>query len=243
MPLAELVLTPSLGLSIAGAVLATAIIVILRDWRIILPALLAHYVFLAAIIAHITEPNIMWTGIATNAYAIVLPLAGLVVTAVLVITMLELEGWPRRKRREKSESLSLTTEARVAADAVAHAVFTQEHVLHFLTLIMCAAGAYAVAQVYPLIGNPYLDFTFFWLGLSGLFVLVFARNMLKIGLGLLIALSSVILLESVSPEAATIVSAAVFSAVAILIALVTASLCAVLRDRLGTISLDELRRS
>jgi hypothetical protein len=116
-------------------------------------------------------------------------------------------------------------------------------VLHFLTLIMCAAGAYAVAQVYPLIGNPYLDFTFFWLGLSGLFVLVFARNMLKIGLGLLIALSSVILLESVSPEAATIVSAAVFSAVAILIALVTASLCAVLRDRLGTISLDELRRS
>lgn len=244
LPLAQLVVVPSLAFGISGIIASIAMIVMVRDWRVSIPALLMHYVCLAAVIGHVAEPNIAWSGQPANSFAVVLPLAGISVCLVLGITMFELHGHQTGKKRPGVRRLSTSADPAPLQleDQPGHQSNVQEYLLRILALVIAGIGTYAASRAYPLVGNLPLDITLYWLVLSGLMVLIFGRDLLAIGLGLLVALSSVILLQSVSPEAATIVSAVASSAVIILVAFVVAYLCALLYQKSGGYSLEELRR-
>lgn len=244
LPLAQLVVIPSLAFGISGVIAAIALIVIVRDWRVTIPALLMHYVCLAAVIGHVGEPNVAWSGQPANSFALVLPLAGISACLVLGITMFELHGHQAGKERRVARRLGITPDMAPvqSEDDSGHQSNVQEYLLRILALAIAGIGTYAASRVYPLVGNLPLDVTLYWLVLSGLMVLIFGRDLLAIGLGLLVALSSVILLQSVSPQAATIVSAVASSAVIILVAFVVAYLCALLHQKSGGYSLEELRR-
>lgn len=244
LPLAELVVIPSLAFGISGVIASIAILVVVRDWRVTVPALFMHYVCLAAIIGHGAEPNVAWSGQPANSFAVVLPLAGLTVCLVLGITMFELHSrWPQKQSRTGVPGGPASGAPALLGEANSgHQANAQEYLLRVLALAIAGIGTYAASRVYPLVGSQPLDVTLYWLGLSGLMVLIFGKDLLAIGLGLLVALSSVILLQSVSPQAATVVSAAASSAVIILVAVVVSFLCALLQQKAGSYSLEELRR-
>lgn len=48
----------------------------------------------------------------------------------------------------------------------------------------------ALPRIYPIAPLLEVDFVWYWLGLTGLFTLVTANTLLKIGLGLLLSLAS-----------------------------------------------------
>lgn len=61
----------------------------------------------------------------------------------------------------------------------------------FWTLVLAALASVALPRLYP-IGTTYtIDFVWYWLGLVGLFTIVVAGNLLKVGLGLLLCVSSI----------------------------------------------------
>jgi hypothetical protein len=114
------------------------------------------------------------------------------------------------------------------------------YVVAFWALMLAALAALALPRLYP-IGRSYeIDFAWYWLGLAGLFTLVVAGDLLKIGLGLLLCASSIDLLYSAIATTVQVFPVALLNLMTIIPALVVAYLSGLLYGRLKTLELNEL---
>ena len=99
---------------------------------------------------------------------------------------------------------------------------------------MCIRDRYPIGTTYT------IDFVWYWLGLVGLFTIVVAGDLLKVGLGLLLCVSSIDVLYTAISSTVQVFPLALLGLLTIVLALVVAYLSGLLFGRLKTLELNEL---
>lgn len=232
----------SINWAIVGIALSGALILLVRDWRVTCTALLACYVCIALFLAQqqFITPDLRIGGMELSTTVLVKLITGFAATAILAITGLT---FSREYNLEDLDEFSLA-ELRRAARRAQRQQATEpfrlgDYVVPFWALVLASIASLALPRLYP-IGSNEVDFTWYWLGLVGLFTLVTASDTLKIGLGLLLCASSVDLLYTAISSTVQVFPLAMLGLMTIVLALAVAYLSGLLYGRLKTLELNEL---
>jgi hypothetical protein len=229
---------PVIGIALSGG-----IILLLRDWRVTFPALLLNYVFVALFLAQqqFLTPDLRLGNFAVSATVLVKLISGIAATAILTITALT---FSREYGLEELDEFSLAELRRAARRAqrqrAAEPFRFANYVVAFWALVLAALAALALPRLYPIHPNVAVDFVWYWLGLTGLFTLVVAGDLLKIGLGLMLCANSIDLLYTAIATTVQVFPVALLSLMTIVLALAVAYLSGLLYGRLKTLELNEL---
>jgi hypothetical protein len=238
------------NLVVIGIALSAGTVLLMRDWRISCPALLLNYIFLAIFLAQqrFLDPNVSAEVLGIGTIVVIKVVTGLAVTAILVLTALT---FSREYGLEDLDEFGLS-ELRRAARAAQRQRLNQlprldDYIVPFWAIVLALLASLTLPRIYPISAVRSVDFAWYWLGLTGLFTLATAGDLLKIGLGLLLCTSSIDLLYTAlvsGPQASGVgvVPLALLSLVTILLALVVAYLSGLLYGRLKTLELNELYR-
>jgi hypothetical protein len=232
-------LSVELGLWI-GFLICGGLLIVFRDWRVTLPALLGEYLLLAGLLLQFPErfmPRDMLIGsFSVSTLVLVKAATGLTVVGILAFTVTLRR---RVKPEESEESLDEITAARLrwAARRVARRAGRRfqlaTYLLTTLYLAVLIVATYALAILYPLARDPtlpessfwlYVDLIWYWLGLSGLFIVLFAHEVQEVSVGLLLCISSVDLLYVALSKSIGLLPIGLLSAISILLALGSAYL-------------------
>jgi hypothetical protein len=229
---------PTIGIALsAGAIL------LLRDWRLTVSALFLNYIFIVFFLTQqqFIQPDLTLLGMPISMTVLVKLIAGIAATAILAITALT---FSREYNLEDLDEFSLSELRRAARRAQRQSagdlLRLGDYVVPFWVLVLAALASLVLPRLYP-IGRSYtVDFAWYWLGLTGLFTLITASDLLKIGLGLLLCASSIDLLYTALASRVQLFPVALLSLVTIVLALVVAYLSGLLYGRLKTLDLGEL---
>ncbi|HMO58121.1 MAG TPA: hypothetical protein PKC19_12230 [Roseiflexaceae bacterium] len=233
---------PEINWTLLGIALSGGMILLLRDWRATVFSLLLNYLCVAVFLAQqqFITPDIEILGWAFSTTVLVKLITGLAATSILTITALT---FSREYNQEDLDEFSLAELRRAARRAqrerAAQPFHLSDYVVPFWSLVLIALASLALPRLYP-IGTNDVDFVWYWLGLTGLFTLVTANDLLKIGLGLLLVAGSVDLLYTAVSRTVQIFPLALLSLMTIVLALVIAYLSGLLFGRLKTLDLNEL---
>lgn len=236
-------------LPLIGIVVSAGVVLLFKDWRLTVPALLVNYVCLAFFLAQqlASVPNLLVEASVATLFTTKL-ITGVVITAVLSLTALT---FSQDYGLEDLDEFGLTELRRAARAAQQQQFINREafrlgdYTVPFWALLLALATSLTLPNIYPLAISQLADFAWYWLVLIGLFTLVTANDVLKIGMGLLLCISSIDLLYTVvitSPNArgVGVVPLGLLSLIGILLALATAYLSGLLFGRLKTLDLNEL---
>ncbi|MBK9943615.1 MAG: hypothetical protein U0Z44_16400 [Kouleothrix sp.] len=233
----------SINLPVLLVALSGALILLLRDWRITCSALLVNYIGVALFLAQqqFIKPDLQLGGLALSTTVLVKLITGGAATAILTITALT---FSREYNLEELDEFSLAELRRAARRAqsqrAAEPLRFSEYIIPFWTLMLAILASVALPRLYP-IGDTYtIDFVWYWLGLIGLFTMVVAGDILKIGLGLLLCIGSIDVLYTAISSSVQVFPLALLGLVAIVLALAVAYLSGLLYGRLKTLDLNEL---
>jgi hypothetical protein len=223
--------------------LSGALILLLRDWRLTFPALLINYLCVALFLAQqqFLKPDLQLGGLAVSTTVLVKLITGIAATVILTITALT---FSREYNLEDLDEFSLSELRRAARRAqrqrAAEPLRLADYVVPFWTLVLAVLASVALPRIYP-IGSTYtIDFVWYWLGLVGLFTMVVAGDLLKVGLGLLLCAGSVDVLYTAISSTVQVFPLALLGLVTIMLALAVAYLSGLLYGRLKTLELNEL---
>jgi len=228
--------------------LTAAAILLFRDWRITIPALLLNSITLALFLTRypFVTPDIDLFGLAVSSLVLVKLITGLAVALILTITALT---FSRDYGLENLDEFGLA-ELRRAARAAQRQRAAQppqlgDYVIPFWAGVLALLASLALPWIYPIGPSTEVDFVWYWLALTGLLTIATAGDLLKIGLGLLLCVSSIDLLYTalISTPAASglkVVPLTLLSLFNVLLALAVAYLSGLLYGRLKTLDLSEL---
>lgn len=238
----------SLNWPLIGIALSAGMVLLIRDWRISFSALLLNYICLALFLAQrqFLDPNLAPSVLGVSTIVMIKLITGVAVTAILTLTALT---FSREYGLEDLDEFGLSELRRAARAAqrqrAAQPPRLDDYIIPFWAIVLAILASLILPRVYPIAASRAVDFAWYWLGLTGLFTLAIAGDLLKIGLGLLLCTSSIDLLYTAlvsAPQASGvgIVPLALLSLVTILLALVVAYLSGLLYGRLKTLELNEL---
>src|SRR5689334_15439441 len=229
---------PVIAIALSGA-----LFLLLRDWRITVSALLVNYIGVAVFLAQqqFLQPDLHIGGVAVSTTVLVKLITGVAATAILTITALT---FSREYNLEDLDEFSLAELRRAARRAqrqrAAEPFRLADYVVPFWTLVLAVLASVAIPRLYP-IGSTYtIDFVWYWLGLIGLFTMVTAGDLLKVGLGLLLCTGSIDVLYTAIASTVQVFPLALLGLVTIVLALAIAYLSGLLYGRLKTLELNEL---
>ncbi len=234
---------------IALVVLAfgSGVILLLRDWRITVPALLFTYGGIALFLwqSPLLVPDLLIEQSLTRIVFVKL-ITGIGVTLILLITGLT---FSQEYGLEDLDEFGLSELRRAARAAQRQRASTprrlSEYAVPLLLLVLVLLTSLALPRIYPIAPLLEVDFVWYWLGLTGLFTLVTANTLLKIGLGLLLSLASMdflytAVLSTPQTRGVGLVPLLLLSLVTILLALAIAYLSGLLYGRMKTLDLAAL---
>jgi hypothetical protein len=230
------------NLIVALIALMGGLVLMLRDWRLTFPAMLVVYVGIALFLnqQQFIRPDLALGASTFSTMVVIKLLTGTAAMAILTITALT---FSREYNLEDLDEFSLT-ELRRAARRAQQQRATQpfrmaEYVVPLWSLVLAAIASLALPRLYP-IGTNDIDFVWYWLGLIGLFTMVSAGDMLKVGLGLLLCIESMAMLYTAVARAVQVIPLALLSLTTVILALAIAYLSGLLYGRLKTLELNEL---
>jgi hypothetical protein len=235
----------SINWIVLGIALGGSLVLLLRDWRLTVPALLFSYCCIALFLAQqqFVKADLQFGGQSLSTLVIIKLITGVAATGILAITALT---FSREYNLEDLDEFSLS-ELRRAARRAQTVSATQpfrlgDYVLPFWTLVLAAIASLALPRLYP-IGSTDIDFVWYWLGLIGLFTMISAADLLKVGLGLLLCVESMMLLYVAVARNVQVIPLALLSLITVVMALMIAYLSGLLYGRLKTLELNELYKS
>ena len=149
----------------------------------------------------------------------------------------------REEGTEELDEFSLAELRRAARRAqrqkiIAPLRFT-DFVVPLWALILAAIASFILPRLYP-IGSESVDFAWYWLTLTGIFTIVTANDVLKLGLGLLLCVSSIDLLYTAIASTIQVFPLAMLGLTTIVLSLSVSYLSALMYGRLKTLELNEL---
>ncbi|MGC8874007.1 MAG: hypothetical protein ACP5SI_06105 [Chloroflexia bacterium] len=225
--------TPELILWI-GILVCGALMVIFRDWRITLPALLALYLLLGLLFSRFpfVPQDIALGRLRLSSFGLVKVVTGLAVVAILALTAVS-RRWIRLPEGEHPADEVLAARLRWAARRLRPArIGLRERLAAYLlpssTLALLIAVTYTLAILYPLVRTPvlaehplwfYVDLSWYWLALCGLFNVLFAQEVQEVCIGLLLCMASADLLYTTLSRSVGLLAIGLLSTVSILLAL------------------------
>jgi hypothetical protein len=209
---------------------------------------LINYVMLAAFLARaqFLEPDLALFGLQFSTIVVVKAITGLAVSLILALTALTFSRDYGLEDLDEFGLAELRRAARAAQRQRSNQPFrSSDYVIPFWTMVLSLVISLTLPLVYPIAASQAIDFTWYWLGFTGLLTIATANDVLKSGLGLLLCTSSMDLLYTAvvsSPDASGVgfVPLALISLVTILMALAIAYLSGLLYGRLKTLELNEL---
>jgi len=231
---------------------ATAAVVLLfRDWRLTVPALLLNYVALALFLAQqrFVEPDLTLLGFGLSTLVLVKLITGVAVSLILALTALTFSREYGLENLDEFGLAELRRAARAAQRQRATTPFQlSDYVIPFWAGVLALLASLTLPRIYPIGPSLAVDFAWYWLALTGLLTIATASDVLKIGLGLLLGASAIDLLYTavVSAPLASglnVVPLALLSLFNVLLALAIAYLAGLLYGRLKTLELNELYKA
>ncbi len=238
-------MTTTLLIAIA---LSAALVLLLRDWRKTISALLANSVAVALFLAHqgFLVSDISAPALHVSTIVVVKLITGLAVSLILAITALTFSREYGLEDLDEFGMAELRRAARAAQrQQESSTVRLSEYVLPFWAMVLALIASLTLPRLYPITPAQSVDFAWYWLILAGLFTLATANDLLKIGLGLLLCSSSIDMLYTAvlrgsNTSGVNVVPLALLSLGTILLALMVAYLSGLLFGRLKTLELNEL---
>ncbi|RRR75260.1 MAG: hypothetical protein EI684_05165 [Candidatus Viridilinea halotolerans] len=230
--------------------ISAAIMLLFRDWRVTMPALLVNYLALALFLAEqqFITPDLNLFGFMVSTLVVVKLLTGIAVTLILALTALT---FSREYGLESLDEFGLS-ELRRAARAAQRQQTTQpfrwgDYVLPFWAGVLALLASLSLPRIYPIAPSEASDFAWYWLGLTGILTIATASDLLKIGLGLLLCASAIDLVYTAvvstpGGSGLNVMPLGLLSVFNILLALAIAYLSGLLYGRLKTLELGELYR-
>jgi len=234
-----------------GIGVTAAVVLLFRDWRLTVPALLLNYVALALFLAQqrFVEPDLTLLGFGLSTLVLVKLITGVAVTLILALTALT---FSREYGLESLDEFGLAELRRAARAAQRQRATTpfqlSDYVVPFWAGMLALLASLTLPRIYPIGPSLAVDFAWYWLALTGLLTIATASDVLKIGLGLLLGASAIDLLYTavVSAPLASglnVVPLALLSLFNVLLALAIAYLSGLLYGRLKTLELNELYKA
>jgi hypothetical protein len=229
-----------LGLLLASA----AIMTVFKDWRILTPALVLQYWALAVIANSLNETTV-------RVMLGVLPLsiflkgvAGLLAGVILLLTGYAILFEKRGHRLEEAENVAkgrggLRRLFYQEEQATLNRFRYVDYLLPLGAVIIAAVAAYAFTTLLPFSGNFFGDFVFFWLGSIGVTVMVVGSDIIKLGVGLLVALNGADLLYSLLRSGDNPLVLGASAGITIFLALIISYLAITFFNKMKTLTLSE----
>jgi len=230
------------NLVVIGIALSAGLVLLLRNWRFSFPALLITYVCIALFLTQqqFIRPDLLLGPYPISTMVLIKLITGVSATAILSITALT---FSREYNLEDLDEFSLTELRRAARRAQHQRAIQPFHISDYIVpiwaLVLVAIASLALPRLYP-IGTEEIDFVWYWLGLVGLFTMVSATDILKVGLGLLLCVESIGLLYTAVARAVQVIPLALLALTTVVLALAIAYLSGLLYGRLKTLELNEL---
>lgn len=219
-----------------------ALVLLFRDWRVTFSALLLNYLFVALFVTQkaFIEPDITLGVLSISTTVLIKLITGISATAILTITAIMFT----QEYTEDLDEFSLSELRRATRSAQRQSADNprrlSDYVVPFWSLVLALLASLLLPRLYPIGETIVIDFVWYWLGLIGLFTLVTANDLLKIGLGLLLCVSSIDVLYTAIASSVQVFPIAILSLMTIVLALAIAYLCSLLYGRLKTLELAEL---
>lgn len=236
----------------AGLILTGVLLVLLRDWRLTVPALFAQYLLLGLLISS-ALPADTRIGVDLNSGGLIEATTGLTVALLFASTARVIERNTATTQTygdqplDEFQQAALRRQQRRVARAAAEEresrrAVVGEYLLPFAALLICIPAAYALSLVYPFGQSALNDFSFYWVVLCGLFALLLARDLIKVSIGLLVVLNGLGLLFANLGQRSGLFVAGALAAVTIGLATALSYLWLTLYSRVRSLSLDEVLR-
>lgn len=234
-----------------GIGVTAAVVLLFRDWRLTVPALLLNYVALALFLAQqrFVEPDLTLLGFGLSTLVLVKLITGVAVSLILALTALTFSREYGLENLDEFGLAELRRAARAAQRQRATTPFQlSDYVVPFWAGVLALLASLTLPRIYPIGPSLAVDFAWYWLALTGLLTIATASDVLKIGLGLLLGASAIDLLYTavVSAPLASglnVVPLALLSLFNVLLALAIAYLAGLLYGRLKTLELNELYKA
>jgi hypothetical protein len=180
-------------------VLVASLLSISVDWRVALGSLWAVHALIGLWLALVVTPEVAMAKIIT----------GTTICALLWPSLRALFAGSQEARRNARRALDLSGPQN-----------TDEPFMLFGALL-AAAAAIALSQAFPLVEGAN-NFAWYWLTLLGLLLAVLSRDVVRVGLGLLLLVNAVDLVDTMVARNQGLFAIAARSTVAILLALTLA---------------------
>jgi len=229
-----------LALLLASAVIMT----VFKDWRVLTPALVVQYLALAVIANSLNETTVR-VMLGPLPLAIFLKgLAGVLAGLILLLTGYAI-GFERRSHRTQEAQ-----EVAKGRGGLRRLFYQQEadefnrfryidYLLPLGAVIIAAVTAYAFTTLLSFSGNFLGDFVFFWLGSVGVTIMVVGNDIIKLGVGLLVALNGADLLYSLLRSGDNPLVLGASAAITIFLALIISYLAITFFNKMKTLTLSE----
>jgi hypothetical protein len=151
--------------AVAGLVVTASLIILVRDWRVSLAALLAQYVLVGFLLTRLITPEV----------ATVKTLVGALICSILYLTARRVR-WGGQRSKDAVSTLPTEWE-----------VFPVGLPFRLMAVVLTGWVASSLLNSYPLPEVPRdIGFACYWLALIGLLAMILTAEPLKAGLGLLI---------------------------------------------------------
>lgn len=161
------------GPLLIGLVGTSLVMVLIRNWRITLPALILQYALVGVMLARVTQP----------AVALITPLAGVLISLSLSIAAQRADN----ERATRGESIAIERVKHVAWQSVPAQVL-----LRAVAATLALTAAFAVAVNFPLPGSAReLGLAAYVLLACGALIIAIAPEALNGGIGLLMIISGI----------------------------------------------------
>jgi hypothetical protein len=224
-----------------GIAFSAGLILLAQQWRSTILGLFFNYLFVAAFLSQqqFITPDIDIAGMMLSTTVLVKLIAG--ISAILILTITALT-FSRDYEATALDEFSLAELRRQARRAQRQRIVAPMRLADFIVplwaLILAAIASLILPRLYP-IGSEEVDFAWYWLTLTGIFTIVTANDLLKLGLGLLLCVSSIDLLYTAIASSVQVFPLAMLGLTTIVLSLSVSYLSGLMYGRLKTLELNE----
>lgn len=169
--------TFSTAVILSGLVITAAFVILIPDWRLAAFALVAQYITAAALLVQAVPPQLVGVRVLSGAWAIL----------ILYVTL-----------RQKAKALSRAEQNADALERVPrYPVFIVSFPFRLFALALVAVGIIGIASSMSFLGlTPDVLFGGLWLTTAGVLVAILSRDVVRLGMGILLFTSGFTILET-----------------------------------------------
>lgn len=229
-------MTLAVGLLILFVLLVAALVIV-ADWRVTVPLLLAADLVRIGL----TEQVAGFTGTGRTTFLVVEIVTALSVGCILLVTGLTFTRPYNVEQLDEFALFELRRAARKAQQQRSQIVGRWSgYAVPIGSVLMAGVATYLLGQAYPVAREPLLDAAWMFVLLCGLLILITANDALKLGLGMLLLASSAKLLYISVTARIDVLHWALLELLTLLLAVVAAYLSGLLYGRLHTLEFGSL---